>query len=53
MLVGVGRWTGDGNHNNSDRSRVLADGHECGQRSSKPGVCVAADAYSAHGSHEL
>ena len=37
----------------SNRSRVLADGIECGQRSAKLGVCAAADAYSAHGSHEL
>ena len=32
---------------------VLADGHERGQRSAKPGVCAAADAHSTHGSHVL
>ena len=42
----------DGNHDDSNSSRVLADGHECGQRSAKPGVCVAADTHSAHGSLE-
>ena len=31
----------------------LADGHERGQRSAKPGVFAAADAHSTHGSHEL
>ena len=35
------------------RSRVPADGCQCGPRSAKSGVCSAADANSAHGSHEL
>ena len=37
----------------ANRSGILADCDECGTRSSKPGVRVAADAYSIHGSHEL
>ena len=41
--------TGYGNRDASNRPRVFADGHECGQMSAKPGVCAAADAYSAHG----
>ena len=41
------------NHDDSYRSRVPAERSECGQRSAKPGVGVAADADSAHGSHEL
>ena len=40
---GVGRRAADGNHDDSDRSRVLADGCERGQRMAKPGVCAAAD----------
>ena len=32
----------DGNHDNSDRSRVLADGVEWRSRSTQPGVCLAA-----------
>ena len=35
------------------RSGIPADSDECGTRSSKPGVCAAADAHSTHGSHEL
>ena len=30
--------SGDGNHHDRDRSRVLADGHECGLRIAKLGV---------------
>ena len=41
--VGVGRCAGDGDDDDSDRTRVLADGCERGQRSAKPGVCAAAD----------
>ena len=39
--VGVGSWTGDWNHDDSDWSRVLADEHERGQRSAKNGVCCS------------
>ena len=49
----MGSRTGDGNHDDSNRSRVLADGYECGQMSAKPEVCGAADAYSAHGSRVM
>ena len=51
--VGVGSWTNGWNHDDSYRSRVPAEWNECGQRSVKPEVCVAADAHSTHGSHEL
>ena len=50
--VVVGCRQDDGNHDDSDRSRVLADGFERGSRSAPSGVHFAAHAYDACGSHE-
>ena len=49
--VGVGSWTDCGNLDRAHQSWIPADCDEPGARSTKPGVCVAGDAYDACDSH--